>query len=148
MDIFLIRYGNPLWTKTIEYAKNCSWKSGPFLAKKMEDNDFLDWERVIVAAEENEIAGYCTFCKKDELPEEYDFSPFIGSVFVDEKFRGKRLSEKMIRAALEYAKSLKYKKIYIMSGEEGLYEKYGFVKTGDYETIYGGIDQLFCKSIS
>jgi ribosomal protein S18 acetylase RimI-like enzyme len=28
-----------------------------------------------------------------------------------------------------------------MSGEQGLYEKYGFTKLGDFETIYGGMDR-------
>ncbi len=148
MDISLIRYGNPLWEKTIEYAKNCSWKAGSFLAKKMEDNDFLDWERVIVATEQNKIAGYCTFCKKDELPEEYEYSPFIGFVFVGEKFRGRRISETMIGVASEYAKKLEYDRIYIMSGEKSLYEKYGFVKIGDFKTIYGSVDQLFYKVLA
>ncbi len=32
-------------------------------------------------------------------------------------------------------------------GEQGLYEKYGFMKLGDFETIYGGMDQLFEKVI-
>lgn len=44
---------------------------------------------------------------------------------------------------ISYAKELGYEKIYIMSGEIGLYEKYGFVKSGDYETVYGSVDQLF-----
>ena len=30
-----------------------------------------------------------------------------------------------------------------MSGEVGLYEKYGFTKIGDFATIYGDTDQLF-----
>ena len=34
-----------------------------------------------------------------------------------------------------------------MSGEVGLYEKYGFEKVGDYETIYDSVDQLFVKTI-
>ena len=34
-----------------------------------------------------------------------------------------------------------------MSGEVGLYEKYGFEKLGDYATIYGTTDQLFAKNI-
>ena len=38
------------------------------------------------------------------------------------------------------------KKYIIMSGEIGLYEKYGFVKLGDYETIYDSIDQLFVQA--
>lgn len=43
-------------------------------------------------------------------------------------------------------KEIGYEKVYIMSGEIGLYEKYRFVKLGDYETIYGSIDQLCIQS--
>ncbi len=65
----------------------------------------------------------------------YVFSPFIGFVFVDENYRGKRISETLIKKVIEYANELGYENIYIMSGEQGLYEKYGFEKIGDYETI-------------
>ena len=68
------------------------------------------------------VAGFCTFAEKDELPEECKFTPFIGFVFVDEPYRGKRLSELMIQSAILYARELGYEKIYIMSGEIGLYE--------------------------
>lgn len=34
-----------------------------------------------------------------------------------------------------------------MSGEIGLYEKYGFIKLGDYKTVYGSIEQLFVYNI-
>ena len=53
----------------------------------------------------------------------------------------------MIGAALEYAKTIGYDKVYIMSGEKGLYEKYGFSYMGDFESIYGGKDQLFVISL-
>ena len=91
------------------------------------------------------MAGFCTFVEKDELPDEYPFTPFIGFVFVDEPYRGRRLSERMIQSAVSYAREQGYEKIYVMSGEIGLYEKYGFIKLGDYQTIYGSIDQLFVK---
>lgn len=93
------------------------------------------------------VVGFSTFAEKDELPKQYDFTPFIGFVFVDEQYRGKRLSEKMIQRIIAYAKEFDYEKIYVMSGEIGLYEKYGFEKVGDYETIYGSIDQLFIQAI-
>ena len=146
-EIYLMTQGHPCWNETIALAENCSWRAGPFLAKKMRDNDFLNWERVCAAYVDGKAAGFCTFAEKDELPEEYEFTPFIGFVFVDESCRGKRLSEQMIQSILPYARELGYEKIYIMSGESGLYEKYGFEKIGDYETIYGSIDQLFIKSI-
>ena len=53
----------------------------------------------------------------------------------------------MIKAATKYAEECGYEAIYLMSGIIGLYEKYGFSKLGDYETIYGTPDQLFVKPI-
>ena len=147
MKTLLIQSGHPFWEKTISFARNCSWKAGPILASRMEKNDFQDWERVIIAIDHEAVVGYCTLSEKDELPVEYGFSPFIGFVFVDENHRGKRISEKMIEQAVHYAKELGFQSIYLMSGERGLYEKYGFQKIGEYETIYGTVDQLFQRAV-
>lgn len=140
-------FGHKLWDKTIEFAKKCSWGAGTCLAKKMKHNDFESNERVFIALCDDDIAGFCTLTNKDELPTEYDFEPFIGFVFVDSKYRGHRLSERLIDAACEDAEKQGYAAIYIMSGEIGLYEKYGFKKIGDYKTIYDSVDQLFSRDI-
>lgn len=147
MEISLIKSGDSLWNDTIMFAEKCSWKAGPFLAEMMWNNSFRDPERVIVAVDAGRIIGYCTFVMKDELHDDCGYSPFIGFIFVDETSRGNRVSEKMIAAASEYAKSVGYEKIYILSGEQGLYEKYGFEKLGDFQTIYGSTDQLFEKAL-
>ena len=143
MEIQMIQKGHILWDKTISFAQSCSWKAGPYLADRMKVNSFKGWERVVVAVENETIVGYCTFSERDELSNECDYSPFIGFIFVDEQHRGKRISEKMIRQTLSYAKSIGYRTVYIMSGEHGLYEKYSFEKIGDFHTIYGTTDQLF-----
>ena len=147
MEITVITNGHPLWDQTISFAETCSWKAGPYLAKKMRNNEFAEVERVIVATENDSPVGYCTFSLKDELPEDSEYSPFIGFVFVDENCRGKRISEKMIAAALDYAESNGYETVYILSGESGLYEKYGFEKIRDVGTIYGTVDHLFQKGV-
>ena len=147
VEISVMTYGHPLWDKTISFADNCSWKAGSNLAHKMRNKEFSETERVLVASEGEEIIGYSTFAKKDELPDDVEYTPFIGFIFVDERSRGKRVSERMINAASDYARSIGYEKIYIMSGEQGLYEKYGFVKIGDFKTIYGTEDQLFQKGL-
>lgn len=148
INITAISYGDDMWNPTAEYAKNCSWRAGAYLAKMMEKNIFQEWERVFVATEKNEIVGFCTITEKDELPNEYDFSPFVGFLFVDERMRGNRISEKLIDFVTDYAKKLGYEKIYIMSEEKGLYEKYGFALLGEYKTIYSSTDQLFVKKIN
>lgn len=147
IEIHLMTAEHTYWKETISFAERCSWKAGPFLAKKMRENEFSEWERVCAACVDGEVAGFSTFTERDELSEQYDFTPFIGFVFVDERFRGRRLSEMMIQSIFSYAKELGCEKVYIMSGEVGLYEKYGFVKLGNYETIYDSIDQLFVYNI-
>ena len=148
IDIQIMKKDHKYWNATAEFAMNCSWRAGGYLAKLMCENAFAEEERVLVALVDGNIAGFCTYAKKDELPEEYDFTPFIGFMFVDEKYRGKRLSEKLIQTACNHAMNNGFTKMYIMSGEIGLYEKYGFEFLGMYQTIYDSEDQLFVKEIN
>lgn len=146
IEIHSLTQGHKYWDEVILLAEKCSWKAGTLLAGKMKNNDFAEWERVFAARVDKRVVGFCTLTEKDELPQKYGFTPFVGFVFVVEAYRGNRLSEAMIKSAVSYAYELGYKEIYIMSGEVGLYEKYGFKKLGDYETIYGSVDQLLVKS--
>ena len=147
IKVYEMTHGHRYWDEVIEFAEKCSWKAGPFLAEQMRTNRFSDFERVFAVCDNENIMGFCTFTEKDELSEEYDFSPFIGFMFIDEAYRGNRLSEKLIQYVEKYADRCGFDKIYIMSGEIGLYEKYGFQKMGDYKTIYDTMDQLFVKNI-
>ncbi len=117
-EIYAMSQEHQYWKDTLSFAAKCSWKAGHYLSQKMANNEFHEWERV-----------------------------FIGFVFVGEQYRGKRLSQLLIDNTASYARELGYQKIYIMSGEIGLYEKYGFRKLGDYETIYGTVEQLFVKTV-
>lgn len=147
MEIYEMTAGHALWERTADFALRCSWRAGGALAELMRSGGIGERERVFAAFEGDVPAGFCTLAEKDELPARYDFTPFIGFMFVDERFRGQRLSERLIRRAEECARSMGREKLYVMSGERGLYEKYGFEPIGDYETIYGTTDRLFVKDI-
>lgn len=146
MEIQTLTNTNEKWENVAAFAEKCSWRAGKYLAEQMRSNSFKDWERVFAAFEGGEPVGFCTLTEKDELDPKYPYSPLIGFVFVDEAHRGRRISEKMIRKILGYARIIGYNKVYIMSGEKGLYEKYGFVRMGEYDTIYGEKEQLFVIS--
>ena len=146
IEITVLTSEHEKWETVADFAENCSWRAGKQLSTLMHTNAFKDWERVIAAFEDGEPVGFCTLTEKDELPPELPYTPFIGFVFIEEEHRGKRLSEKMIRKAIENAGTLGYDKLYLMSGETGLYEKYGFRCIGDFETIYGDTEQLYCIS--
>ncbi|MCL2126838.1 MAG: GNAT family N-acetyltransferase [Treponema sp.] len=142
MEIKPVLPDNELWQRTIEYGKNCGWKAGPFLAKLMEQNKFSDWERVFVAVDGNNIAGYCTFTKKDCIPD-VEYSPFIGFIFVGEQYRGKRISEKIILTVKKYAKELNFKEVYIASDHVNLYEKYGFIKIDEKKDYWNNTEKIY-----
>ena len=144
-EITALKAGDALWEEMIAFAEGSAWRAGPYLARMMRENGFLPWERVFLAREDGENAGYCLFARDDELPPEHGFFPFIGFVYVDEKHRGRRLSQKIIEAARTYAGRIGFERVYLMSGEKGLYEKYGFRYLGDYQTVFGTVDQLFVK---
>lgn len=121
---------DPLWQSLIAYGDACSWSAGRYFADYMRSNSLRDWERVFIAYEENEIAGYCTFSRKDCIPN-VPYTPYIGYVFVGEAYRGHRLSQKMIDAVISYATNLSFQQVYLVSDHKNLYEKYGFVKVDE-----------------
>lgn len=132
-----------LWNKVADFAQNCSWKAGKSLAQKILESKFEEWERVIVAIENENIAGFCSFTKKDSI-QDIEYTPYIGYMFVSELYRGERLSEGLIRVAINYAKKIGFNEVYIVSGEIGLYEKYEFVKI-DEKYHNGSMEQIFVK---
>ena len=125
MNFEPITPSNKLWRRIRDYAERCSWNAGKTLANAMDNNSFRDWERVVVAIDNGKICGYCTVSKTDCILN-VDYTPYIGFIFVDEAYRGNRLSQKLILFAIEYLKSIGYHKVYIVSDHENLYEKYGF----------------------
>lgn len=126
MEIKMITSSDEIWNKVRNYANECSWKAGKSLANSMDKKIFSEWERVIVAIDKNvTLCGYCTVAKRDCIPD-VDYTPYIGYMFVDEKYRGNRLSQKLIQYAMEYLRSMGFEKVYLVSDHENLYEKYGF----------------------
>ena len=130
----------------INYANSCDREAWPILAKKMQWNDFLDWERVFIAVENDKIIWFCTFTKEDWIPD-CDYSPFVWFIFVDENYRWERVSEKMINTVEEYAKTLNFGKLYIVSDHKGLYEKYWFEKIDEKVDEMGRIETIFYRDI-
>ena len=105
MNIKPITVSDELWDIVKKYAENCSWRAGKSLAENMNNNAFTDWERVIIAVDKENICGFCTVAKTDCIPDVV-YTPYIGYLFVDEAYRGNRLSEKLIQYAMSYLKSV------------------------------------------
>ena len=146
MKINSITTKSDLWNKLIEYTHSCEREAWPILAQKMNENSFLDWEKIFIAKDNNKIIWFCTFTKEDWIPN-CDYSPFVWFIFVDEAYRWKRVSEKMINTAEEYAKTLNFEKVYIVSDHKWLYEKYWFEKVDEKADEMWHTENIFSRNI-
>ena len=146
MDIKTITSIDTEWTKVMDYAENCSWKAGKNLANEMRNEHFTDWERVLIAIEDGEIAGYCTVSKTDCIPD-VPYTPYISFMFVGEQFRGNRISQKLIIKAMAYAKELGFEKIYLISDHDNLYEKYGFSVIDKKIAFWGAEEKIYLHNL-
>ena len=88
-------------------------------------------------------AGVIQFCGVDVEPGELkDFQTLLAPAgLVDQ------VDEGLIDAACALARAQGFPALYVMSGEVGLYEKFGFRKIGAYPTICHTVDPLFFKEL-
>lgn len=147
MDFRIITSSDQLWNQVRDYAESCSWRAGKSLADAMDNHLFADWERVLVALEDQEICGYCTVAKTDCIPD-VSYTPYIGYLFVGEAYRGHRLSQKLIQHAMEYLRSLGFDRVHIVSDHENLYEKYGFEVIDRQIAPWGALEKIYMKRLN
>lgn len=146
LQVMQLKQSDSLWEQTAAFAENCSWIAGKHFAEMLRENRFSDWEAAFAAVEDGKIVGYCTFLKTDYYPENR-YWPWISSMFVTEKARGRRISHRLIEAAEQYALSVGFRRVYIPSEMDGFYEKCGYAKIDELVNYGGDTDAVFMKEI-
>jgi len=146
MEIKQVLFNDENWRKLIDFVKSSTWSESSIIAKNWEEYNYLEWERIFAAFENDNIIGHCSFNNVDCVPD-VDYTPYIQSVFVNENYRGKRVSEKLINTAIEYAKSLGFKEVYMISGHINFYEKYGFIKIDEKKEYRGVLQSIYRNEI-
>lgn len=146
MHFEILSPASPLWESVADYADASPWSAGQALARAMRSGGFTDWERVIAAMDGARVCGFCTAAKEDCIPDA-PYTPYIGFVFVDEAYRGARLSQKMIEAAMRYLKSVGFDRVYLTSDHENLYEKYGFTVIDRRYAYWGAEEKIYMREI-
>lgn len=146
VDVLRVDLDSPAAEELACFAENCSWVAGKHMAGLIRQKLFEEWESMFFARYEDRIIGYCTIRKTDYYPEN-KYSPWISGVFVDENYRGHRVSQRMINFAEQYAKTIGFHKVYIPSGMIGFYEKYGYTYLDDLVNYAGDIEHVFYKEL-
>lgn len=88
--------------------------------KILTNDKVITIEAIIV---NNEMAGFISLFKYDG-DEKRSLTPWLATLFVKEKYRGKNYSNILISSLLNKASELGYKKVYLKSDLNGFYEKY------------------------
>ena len=132
----------------LEFVKHFSWEAvKEHTARVIKNWEFEEWETPFVALADGCIVGMVTIMKTDyyPLPEIY---PWVSTLFVSEKYRGHRISQKLIDFANAYAVGLGFENTYIPSEHVGLYERYGYRYIKDIVNYGGDTDRRYAKRLT
>jgi RimJ/RimL family protein N-acetyltransferase len=88
-------------------------------------------------------AGMCGIC----FPEDLDRAPLIISMWTSRSARGRGVARAMLDACVEYCEAAGYPKLLLGVVDDNLparrlYERYGFVETGDSEALHSDPSKL------
>ena len=142
-----VNQGTPLADQLLSFVESFSWLDVKEHTVSMLKNwEFKEWETPFAAMIDGQVVGMATIMKTDyyPLPEVY---PWISTLFVTEKYRGNRISEKLIDCANQYAGTLGFTRTYIPTEFIGLYEKYGYRYMKDIINYGNGVDRLYVKEL-
>lgn len=98
------------------------------------------------------LVAFVSLARNDEVditvPGQENWTPWIGCVFTYPEYRGRRLSEKLISLAEEYAiKEFDAKYTYVSTDHIGLYEKYGYEFFTEAGTVWGEQTRVLRKEL-
>lgn len=134
------------WDEAAAYVQACPWAGGCSLERRMQDGFFDRENRLFIAYVDDAPAGFCTLADDDGLVDDDPaHTLYIGYVWVSEEFRGRRLSERIIVAASEMARQRGIDMVYIRTGHQGLYEKFGFRRIGTAHNTHGELETVFAR---
>lgn len=147
LDIKKVEKNTELADKLICFVKNFSWEPVKcHLLENLQEWKFCDWETPFAAISNKQIVGMATIMKNDYYPL-HEIYPWISSIFVEEEYRGYRISEKLIDFANEYAKKCGFEKTYIPTEHIGLYEKFGYKYLMNITNYANETDRLYFKEL-
>lgn len=98
--------------------------------------------RFYLMLKENEIVG-CYGLLVNDIISRQDLLPWFACLFIEEKERGKRLSEKLLDHAKQEANALGYNTIYLQTEHENFYEKFNWIRIEDGYGVSGRRSKMY-----
>lgn len=135
MSYYVLKKKDSKWLSVAEEINKADWKAAKYLAKKMKNYDFKEWEGIVISENNDQIVGFCSFVLKDIV--DLAYSPYIAIVYVDPNFRGIGISKELVKFAEKQLLKVGFQSIYIVTQHVGLYEKWGYSQIEEAEDKFG-----------
>lgn len=125
------------------------WRGGAFLYTLLRDGTFFDacgaGARVLMLTQGDRLISFCTYVERDDIPS--DLKPWMGFVYTFPQYRGHRYMQLLFDEVTRLARQEHVSKVYISTGEKGLYEKYGCKFIGEMPNKSGVPARIYAKEI-
>jgi N-acetylglutamate synthase-like GNAT family acetyltransferase len=135
MSYYVLKKKDSRWLSVAEEINRADWKAAKYLAKKMRDYEFNEWEGIVIAETNDQIVGFCSFVHKDIV--DLSYSPYIATVYVSPDFRGNGISKELVKVAEQQLLEVGFQRSYIVTQHRGLYEKWGYSQIELAKDIFG-----------
>ena len=124
------------------------WAGGNYLHQLLADGDLAAVRgpepRVLLLCEGEALCGFCTLTETDDI-QPTELHPWIGFVFVFPEWRGRRLGGQLLTHAEAICRREGREAVYIATGHEGLYERYGYSFLCEAPCLSGGMERVYRK---
>lgn len=136
------------WMKELEKA---DWEAGKSLCRRIQTNTLIpktkeDPKLYLMISDQNELMAYAILAQKDDI-QETSLSPWIGYVYTYPAYRKQKLAQKLLTYCEEQAKAQGNAALYIATGHEGLYERYGYEFLDFMLDMHGHLSRVYRKTL-
>lgn len=135
-----------LW---LEQIRSCEWRAAKYLAVLLEENrlnEVIGQGTLYLLTDGDKLVSFATLGERDCI-DDAALAPWIGFVHTSPAYRGRRCAGLLIEHAMDVAREHGAKQVYICTGEEGLYEKYGFTYMEKRMDIYGELTNVLVREV-
>lgn len=134
----------------LDYAAGVDWGAARMLRSALAEGTFAekfgDSARAYFMLDGAAPIGFGALVEQDYAPMP-QHRPWIAMIWVDPDYRGRRLSETMVRFLEDRAREGGWETAHILTQHKGLYEKYGYEFIREVDTPVHDHDYFYAKDL-
>ncbi|MBE6466997.1 MAG: GNAT family N-acetyltransferase [Alphaproteobacteria bacterium] len=119
-----------------------------WLTDVIDDWSISDFPQIVVATQNKEIIGYYSLVAKELVKDNHNYTPWLGTLFIREKYRGNHYSSILIDDVCQRVKNMGYSNLFLATEHIGYYEKFGFEEIGLGMYLWDAPTRFYRKSLT